>query len=136
MIFYLILFTLFFSFSSFYFRCKNFNNLNCFFAIVVGLMNGAVTRLKQTWEVRDKAILIHSLSLSLFQKVPVKLRRRYEQFEALMDPSRNHRVLRAYQHKLQPPIIPFMPLIVKGNECRNYLKLFLSLSLCRCILLA
>lgn len=46
-----------------------------------------------------------------------------------MDPSRNHRVLRAYQHKLQPPIIPFMPLIVKGNECGNYLKLFLSLFL-------
>ncbi|XP_011404348.2 PREDICTED: rap guanine nucleotide exchange factor 4-like isoform X2 [Amphimedon queenslandica] len=87
-------------------HCKSFNNLNCFFAIVVGLMNGAITRLKQTWE-----------------KVSVKLRRRYEQFEALMDPSRNHRVLRAYQQKLQPPIIPFMPLIVKdafflqeGNE--------------------
>jgi Rap guanine nucleotide exchange factor 4 len=87
-------------------HCKSFNNLNSFFAIVAGLMNGAVSRLKTTWE-----------------KVSIKLKRRFEQFEALMDPSRNHRVLRAYQSKLQPPVIPFMPLIVKdafflheGNE--------------------
>jgi hypothetical protein len=79
-------------------HCKSFNNLNSFFAIVAGLMNGAVSRLKTTWE-----------------KVSIKLKRRFEQFEALMDPSRNHRVLRAYQSKLQPPVIPFMPLIVKGN---------------------
>ena len=32
-----------------------------------------------------------------------------------MDPSRNHRVLRAYQSKLQPPVIPFVPLFVKGE---------------------
>ena len=39
------------------------------------------------------------------------------------DPSRNHKVLRAYQSKLSPPMIPFMPLVTKdayflniGNE--------------------
>ena len=31
--------------------CKNYNNLNSFFAIVVGLINGAVSRLHQTWKV-------------------------------------------------------------------------------------
>ncbi len=58
---------------------------------------------------------LHFLLYYLLQRVPVKLKRRFEQFEALMDPSRNHRVLRAYQRKLQPPVIPFMPLVVKGT---------------------
>ena len=41
----------------------------------------------------------------------------------LQDPSRNHKVLRAFQAKLVPPVIPFMPLVTKdayflhiGNE--------------------
>lgn len=76
--------------------CKSFNNLNSFFAIVIGLTNGAVSRLRQTWK-----------------ELPPKFKRRLESFEALTDPSRNHKVLRAYQSKLPPPIIPFMPLVVK-----------------------
>ena len=33
--------------------CKGFNDLNSFFAIVFGLMNGAISRLKHTWEVSN-----------------------------------------------------------------------------------
>ncbi|XP_065898969.1 rap guanine nucleotide exchange factor 4-like isoform X3 [Dysidea avara] len=86
--------------------CKDFKDLNSFFAIVFGIMNGAVYRLKTTWE-----------------KVPTKLRRKFESFETLTDPSRNHRAIRIYQGKLVPPAIPFMPLLLKdatficeGNE--------------------
>ena len=42
---------------------------------------------------------------------------------SLQDPSRNHKILRAFQAKLVPPVIPFMPLVTKdayflhiGNE--------------------
>ena len=79
-------------------HCKNYNNLNSFFAIVVGLIHGAVSRLHQTWK-----------------DLPPKYKRKFESFESLMDPSRNHKVLRAYQCKLQPPVVPFMPLIMKDS---------------------
>lgn len=48
------------------YSCKGFNNLNSFLAITIGLMNGAVTRLRQTWK-----------------EVPLKQRTRLEQFQAL-----------------------------------------------------
>ena len=38
----------------------------------------------------------------------------FADFETLMDPSRNHRVYRLSVSKLTPPIIPFMPLLMKG----------------------
>lgn len=31
------------------------------------------------------------------------------------DPSRNHRAYRLTAAKLEPPLIPFMPLLIKGN---------------------
>ena len=37
----------------------------------------------------------------------------FADFETLMDPSRNHRVYRLFVSKLTPPIIPFMPLLMK-----------------------
>ena len=54
-----------------------------------------------------------SLSVSL-QKLPGKLRKLFEEFETIMDPSRNHRVYRLTVAKLTPHIIPFMPLLMKG----------------------
>ena len=62
-------------------HCKKHNNLSSFFAIVFGLMNIAVSRLRSTWE-----------------RVPANLKRKLEGFEALADPSRNHRALRMYQN--------------------------------------
>ncbi|XP_039969265.1 rap guanine nucleotide exchange factor 4 [Bactrocera neohumeralis] len=76
--------------------CKEYQNLNAFFAITMGLSNMAVLRLTQTWE-----------------KIPSKFRKLFQEFEALIDPSRNHRAYRVYVGKLQPPVIPFMPLLLK-----------------------
>uniref|UniRef100_A0A8B9D4P6 Rap guanine nucleotide exchange factor 4 n=1 Tax=Anser brachyrhynchus TaxID=132585 RepID=A0A8B9D4P6_9AVES len=67
-------------------HCKEYKNLNSFFAIIMGLSNVAVSRLSLTWEV--------SLSYN-------------------PDPSRNHRAYRLTVAKLDPPIIPFMPLLIK-----------------------
>uniref|UniRef100_A0A8C4ZTB2 Rap guanine nucleotide exchange factor 4 n=1 Tax=Gadus morhua TaxID=8049 RepID=A0A8C4ZTB2_GADMO len=65
-------------------HCREFRNLNSFFAIIMGMSNPAVSRLSQTWEVSN-----------------------------LLDPSRNHRAYRLTVTKLEPPIIPFMPLLLK-----------------------
>ena len=35
---------------------------------------------------------------------------------SLKDPSRNHRAYRLTVAKLDPPLIPFMPLLIKGNS--------------------
>lgn len=62
----------------------------------MGLSNMAVSRLSQTWD-----------------KIPSKFRKIYTEFESLIDPSRNHRAYRMIVGKLQPPVIPFMPLLLK-----------------------
>lgn len=77
-------------------HCKEYRNLNAFFAIIMGLSNPAVCRLNQTWE-----------------KLPSKFKKFHGEFESLMDPSRNHRAYRLTVSKLDPPIIPFMPLLMK-----------------------
>uniref|UniRef100_A0A8C0FS53 Rap guanine nucleotide exchange factor 4 n=1 Tax=Bubo bubo TaxID=30461 RepID=A0A8C0FS53_BUBBB len=79
-------------------HCKEYKNLNSFFAIIMGLSNVAVSRLSLTWE-----------------KLPSKFKKIYAEFESLMDPSRNHRAYRLIVAKLDPPIIPFMPLLIKGK---------------------
>ncbi|CAH1788290.1 unnamed protein product [Owenia fusiformis] len=76
--------------------CKEYQNLNSFFAIVMGLSNIAVSRLSQTWE-----------------KLPSKFKKMFSDFETTMDPSRNHRVYRLAIAKMAPPMIPFMPLLMK-----------------------
>lgn len=43
----------------------------------------------------------------------------FADFETLMDPSRNHRVYRLTVAKLSAPIIPFMPLLMKGKDISN-----------------
>jgi Rap guanine nucleotide exchange factor 4 len=63
----------------------------------MGLSNIAVSRLSLTWE-----------------RLPSKIKRMFSEYETLMDPSRNHRVYRSTVTKLTPPIILFMPLLLKG----------------------
>ncbi|XP_031560616.1 rap guanine nucleotide exchange factor 4-like [Actinia tenebrosa] len=77
-------------------HCKEYRNWNSFFAIIMGLNNVAVSRLSQTWE-----------------KLPSKFKKMFEEFEASLDPSRNHRVYRLAIGKMKPPIIPFMALLMK-----------------------
>ncbi|XP_004693177.2 PREDICTED: rap guanine nucleotide exchange factor 3 isoform X2 [Condylura cristata] len=75
---------------------KEQRNLNSFFAIMFGLSNSAISRLGHTWE-----------------RLPHKVRKLYSVLERLLDPSWNHRVYRMALTKLSPPIIPFMPLLLK-----------------------
>ncbi|CAD5221809.1 unnamed protein product [Bursaphelenchus xylophilus] len=75
---------------------KTNKDLMSLFAITLGLSNIAVSRLVQLWD-----------------KLPGKLRRQYAEFEALLDPSRNHRAYRLLVSKMEPPIIPFVPLLLK-----------------------
>ncbi|XP_072553031.1 rap guanine nucleotide exchange factor 3 isoform X3 [Salminus brasiliensis] len=75
---------------------KEQKNLNSFFAVMFGLSNSAVQRLYKTWD-----------------KIPSKTKRIYCTYERLLDPSRNHRAYRLAVGKLNPPYIPFMPLLLK-----------------------
>lgn len=75
---------------------KEQKNLNSFFAVMFGLSNSAISRLAHTWE-----------------RLPHKVRKLYSALERLLDPSWNHRVYRVALTKLSPPVIPFMPLLLK-----------------------
>uniref|UniRef100_A0A8C3SE69 Rap guanine nucleotide exchange factor 3 n=1 Tax=Chelydra serpentina TaxID=8475 RepID=A0A8C3SE69_CHESE len=75
---------------------KEQKNLNSFFAVMFGLSNTAVSRLAKTWE-----------------RLPHKTRKLHSALERMLDPSWNHRVYRLAIAKLTPPIIPFVPLLLK-----------------------
>ncbi|KFV81548.1 Rap guanine nucleotide exchange factor 3, partial [Struthio camelus australis] len=75
---------------------KEQKNLNSFFAVMFGVSNTAVSRLAKTWE-----------------KLPHKIRKLHAALERMLDPSWNHRVYRLAVAKLSPPIIPFVPLLLK-----------------------
>lgn len=90
-------------------HCKAQQNLNSFFAIVMGLNTASVSRLSQTWE-----------------KIPGKFKKLFSELESLTDPSLNHKAYRDAFKKMKPPKIPFMPLLLKGND-------FLSVTVCNAI---
>ncbi|XP_072431417.1 rap guanine nucleotide exchange factor 5 isoform X1 [Chiloscyllium punctatum] len=77
-------------------HCRALRNLNSFFAIIMGLNSAAVCRLSQTWE-----------------KVPGKFKKLFSELENLTDPSLNHKAYRDAFKRMQPPKIPFMPLLLK-----------------------
>ncbi|XP_003454478.2 rap guanine nucleotide exchange factor 5b isoform X1 [Oreochromis niloticus] len=77
-------------------HCKAQRNLNCFFAIIMGLNTAAVSRLSQTWE-----------------KVPGKFKRLFSELETVTDPSLNHKAYRDSFKKMKAPKIPFLPLLLK-----------------------
>ncbi|XP_051479121.1 rap guanine nucleotide exchange factor 4 isoform X6 [Apus apus] len=73
-----------------------------------------------TFELMSSKDLAHQMTIydwELFncvhEKLPSKFKKIYAEFESLMDPSRNHRAYRLTVAKLDPPIIPFMPLLIK-----------------------
>lgn len=49
----------------------------------------------------------------------------FSDFESAMDPSRNHRRYRLNIEKMSPPLIPFMPLVLKGYNKWLILNQFL-----------
>lgn len=77
--------------------CREFKNLNSFFAIIMGMSNPAVSRLSQTWEVNSAwscglrggiPLLLKSYTeISVFtppQKLPTKFKKFYAEFENMM----------------------------------------------------
>ncbi|XP_063735441.1 rap guanine nucleotide exchange factor 5-like isoform X1 [Eleginops maclovinus] len=77
-------------------HCKAQRNLNCFFAIIMGLNTAAVSRLSQTWE-----------------KIPGKFKKLFTELETVTDPSLNHKAYRDSFKKMKAPKIPFPPLLLK-----------------------
>uniref|UniRef100_A0A915DST8 Ras-GEF domain-containing protein n=1 Tax=Ditylenchus dipsaci TaxID=166011 RepID=A0A915DST8_9BILA len=77
-------------------HAKEHKDLMSLFAITLGLSNVAVSRLSLLW-----------------MKISNKMRRQYADFEALLDPSRNHRAYRLLVAKMRSPIVPFVPLLLK-----------------------
>ncbi|XP_027728965.1 LOW QUALITY PROTEIN: rap guanine nucleotide exchange factor-like 1 [Vombatus ursinus] len=76
--------------------CKQNQDLLSFYAVIMGLDNAAVSRLRLTWE-----------------KLPGKFKNLFRKFENLTDPCRNHKSYREVVSKMKPPVIPFVPLILK-----------------------
>ncbi|KAG2461027.1 RPGFL factor, partial [Polypterus senegalus] len=76
--------------------CKQHQDLLTFFSVVLGLGNPAISRLRLTWE-----------------GLPGKFKKQFQQFESIVDPSRNHKAYRDLLSSLRPPAIPFTPLLLK-----------------------
>lgn len=78
--------------------CKDFKNYNSMYAIISGLSNSAVQRLKNTWE-----------------KLPQKSEKVLNDLIELMDPSRNMSKYRNLftGERCYPPIIPWFPIVKK-----------------------
>ncbi|NXY88492.1 RPGFL factor, partial [Alcedo cyanopectus] len=76
--------------------CKQNQDMLSFYAIIIGLNNAAISRLRLTWE-----------------KLPGKFKNLFRKFENLTDPCRNHKTYREVLAKMKPPLIPFVPLILK-----------------------
>ncbi|XP_033944873.1 rap guanine nucleotide exchange factor-like 1 [Pseudochaenichthys georgianus] len=88
--------------------CKQQQDLLSFLAVVLGLDNPAVSRLRLTWE-----------------GLPGKFRKQFQQFESIADPSRNHKSYRDLITSLRPPLIPFTPLLLKDltflhESCKSF----------------
>ncbi|XP_056438068.1 rap guanine nucleotide exchange factor-like 1 [Gadus chalcogrammus] len=88
--------------------CKQQQDLLSFLAVVLGLDNPAVSRLRLTWE-----------------GLPGKFRKQFQQFEGTADPSRNHKSYRDLMAGLRPPLIPFTPLLLKDltflhESCKTF----------------
>ncbi|CAD6188556.1 unnamed protein product [Caenorhabditis auriculariae] len=66
------------------------------FAIILGLSHISVSRLSHTWN-----------------RLSSKVKKQFAEFEALLDPSRNHRAYRMLIHKMAAPYTPFVPILLK-----------------------
>ncbi|XP_057673769.1 rap guanine nucleotide exchange factor-like 1 isoform X2 [Corythoichthys intestinalis] len=88
--------------------CKQQQDLLSFLAVLLGLDNPALSRLRLTWE-----------------GLPGKFRKQFQQFENITDPSRNHKSYRDLISALTPPLIPFTPLLLKDltflhESCKTF----------------
>lgn len=72
-------------------RCRFYNNFNALMAIVGGLGNSSIFRLKQTWAGLNN-----------------KQRELFEELKELMSRQQNFQKLRAHMKNVNPPIIPYL----------------------------
>ncbi|XP_072332238.1 rap guanine nucleotide exchange factor 4 isoform X4 [Scyliorhinus torazame] len=85
-------------------HCKEYRNLNSFFALVMGLSNVAVSRLSQTWE-----------------KLPSKFKKIYSEFESFMHMIGN--TVRTARHCRSQPFNPESSLANKNHQdIRAYVR--------------
>ncbi|XP_078491036.1 uncharacterized protein LOC100186896 [Ciona intestinalis] len=88
---------------------KMYGNMFGFMAVMIGIGNQAISRLHGTWD-----------------KLPTKYRKLVQEFETILDPSRNHRNYRVFVSSTNSARIPYFPLIMKdltfqheGNDTFN-----------------
>ncbi|KJE89917.1 hypothetical protein CAOG_009414 [Capsaspora owczarzaki ATCC 30864] len=91
-------------------KCRSLNNFNAVMAVLAGMSNAAVYRLKKTWEA-----------------LPNKVRSSYSELKELMSEQNNFGRYRQVLHSIDPPCIPFLGIyltdlvmIESGNK--NFIK--------------
>uniref|UniRef100_H3B1E6 Rap guanine nucleotide exchange factor like 1 n=1 Tax=Latimeria chalumnae TaxID=7897 RepID=H3B1E6_LATCH len=88
--------------------CKQNQDLLSFISVVMGLDNSAVSRLRHTWE-----------------KIGMVFETLFRHSSNLLDPCRNHKTYRDILSRMKPPVIPFVPLILKDmtfihESCKTF----------------
>ena len=79
-------------------HCLNFKNLNSFLAIVLALDNITVTRMHKVWK-----------------EVHAGLKEQLEYFKTFTNTSSNFKQLRDFQRMQEPPVIPYLPMMLKDG---------------------
>lgn len=104
------------------FSCKAQRNLNCFFAVIMGLNAAAVGRLTQTWEVRMEpdlvasskicSVLIGFLSL---QKIPGKFKKLFSELETMTVSDSSNTKLQNYYSTVKVTKTPYCYCCICGS---------------------
>ncbi|KAL6049434.1 putative Smooth muscle caldesmon [Balamuthia mandrillaris] len=77
-------------------ECYDMNSFNSVFALLAGLNNTAISRLKQSWE-----------------KIPKKVMKKYHNLMTLVDTDKNYQTYRQTLVKTKPPLVPYLALFSK-----------------------
>eukprot|EP01137_Pigoraptor_chileana_P018610 Opistho-2@78357 len=72
-------------------KCRSLNNFNCVMAIIAGMTNSAIFRMKRTWEA-----------------LPSKTQTQWNDLKSLMSEQGNFSRYRQELHSINPPVIPFL----------------------------
>lgn len=77
-------------------KCRDWNNFHCAYAILAGLNDPAISRLKLSWE-----------------RVPKRLNQKLEQLSALFDMSHNFKQYREALYQCSAPVVPYLAIMPK-----------------------
>jgi len=117
-------------------ECRQLGCYNTVFAMVAGLSNSLITRLKKTWAVRPAvAAWRHSIVVSRHQcsrpglvrcwrcdgpqSLPKKTAAIWTDLENLCSPQINYRAYRAIEAEAKPPFIPFIGMHLRDMVFMN-----------------